>query len=176
MPWLAGPLFTALAPLKVAPPSGSDVTAVERFLIGAQTQPGHVDDAIVALELEGIRPEPALPPDARGVLLDAVDRYYALLGDAYGEVSDEVQAGHRRTVETLLQQWQVRLDEAAGEIEERVLVLVGTPRPAPAAPRRRVRDHPGLALAFVVVALGMATAVMWLVLQGWPMQPVDIGL
>lgn len=152
------------------------MTVVERFLIGAETRPEHVEDAVVALELEGLRPEPPLPPDARGVLLDAVDRYYALLGDAYGEVSAEVQLGHRRTTDTLLEQWQVRLDQAADEIEERVLVLVGTPRAAPAPARRRVRDHAGLALGFVLIALGLAATVIWLVLQGWPMQPVDLGI
>lgn len=175
LPWLAGPAFTALGKLRMTPPHGEDVTAIERFLIGAETDQARVSEAIAALGSASVTV--SLPPDFRGALVESVDRFFELLGEAYGAISDEVLAGHRRTVDTLADQWQERLDEAAHDIQDRIHVLIGARRPA--ASGRKPRRHPdrvGVAVAFVVIALAVATTVLWMVLQGWPMQSIDFGI
>ena len=174
LPWLAGPAFTALGTLGLPPPDGEDVTTVERFLVGAETDPAHLTDAITALD--GLSVSVSLPPDFRGALVDAVDRFYEVLSQAYAALHPEVVAGHRRSVDDVVERWGPRLDEAAHDISERIQVLSGTPRTPAGRPRRRPPDRAGVATAFVLIALLVAATVIWMVMQGWPMESVDFGI
>ena len=174
LPWLAGPAFTAMGTLGLPPPDGEHVTTVERFLIGAETDPSRLTQAMAALA--DLSVTVTLPPDFRGALVESVDRFYEVLAEAYAALHDEVLAGHRRSVEDLIEQWQPQIDDAAHDISERIQVLSGTPRTNIGPPRRRQSDRAGVAMAFVMIALLVAATVMWMVMQGWPMESVDFGI
>lgn len=176
LPWLAGPAFSALASVSVAPPEGADLTVLKRFLIGMEADAPLVLESIDRCAVEAGPPGPPLPPDARGALVDATDRFFDLLAEAYGSMHTTVRTGHRRYVEDLLAEWQPRLDEAAADIKERADVLQGRRRPAAAPPRKPVPERSGLAAFFVLLALLGATAVLWLVVQGWPLVPVGFDI
>ena len=173
LPWLAGPAFSALNVIAVAPPDGEEVRVLERFLVGAETDPGRVRTAIVACSGEAL-PAPQ-PPDARGALVDAVDRFFIELGETYTELHQAIRDGHRRYADDTFAQRQPALDDAADAIEERTLVLRGRAHVQP-PPGRPVRDRGAFAVVFAALALLTAGVVVWLVLQGWPMQRVPFDL
>ena len=173
LPWLAGPAFSALSTIDVAPSAGDHVRVLERFLVGAETDAGKIRTAIVTCSGEPL-PAPQ-PPDARGALVEAVERFFAELGDIYAEMHHSVRDGHRRYADDTIAARQSDLDAAAAAIEERTLVLRGLARVAP-PPARTVRDRAAFAVVFAALALLTATVVVWLVLQGWPMQPVPFDL
>lgn len=177
LPWLAGGAFSALQRVSVTPPTGAGVQMIERFLVGGERDAATVQDAVNRCLGAVGDPGPPLPPDARGALVDAVERFFDLLGDVYGELHPVVRDGHRRYVDQTLAQWQRRLDAAADDIEERALLLAGfhTPIPPPPKRPRGSRDHPGVALAFVVLALLGAGVMLYAVLHGWPMEPFDFA-
>lgn len=173
LPWLAGPAFSALNAIGVAPPAGEDVRVLERFLLGAETDPVRVRTAIVACSTEAL-PAPQ-PPDARGALVDAVERFFVELGETYSELHHAIRDGHRRYADDTVAARRPALDDAAATIEERTLVLRGMAHVQPPPPRK-VRDHGALAVVFAALALLTAAVVVWMVLQGWPMQPVPFDL
>ena len=170
LPWLAGPAFSALGAVAIPPPAGEDVRVVERFLLGAETDPQRVRASIEACKADAEEPV-AQPPDARGALLAAVERFFDVLGETYAQLHRPVRDGHRRYVDEAVSERQPALDLAASDIRERTLVLRGR-APVVAPPPRRVPDRAGLALGFVLLALLTAATIVWLVLQGWPMEPV----
>lgn len=178
LPWLAGPGLSALRRTGVTPPPAGDLKTVERFLVGAETDPQAVMAAVDRCVAEAGERGAPLPPDASGALADAVDRFFDLLVAAFAQLHQPVGAGHRRKVDEIIALWQDRLDEAADDIEERAKVLSGEHRVAapPPKPAWGSRDRPGCALAFVVIALLTAAVLVWAVMQGWPAQPVDFGL
>lgn len=173
LPWLAGPAFSALNAIDVPPPAGDQVRVLERFLVGAETDPGRVRTAIVACSGETL-PAPQ-PPDARGALVDAVDRFFGELTQTYDELHQAIRDGHRRYADDTVAARQPALDAAADAIEDRSLVLRGLAHVAP-PPARKVRDRGAFAVVFAALALMTAAVVVWLVLQGWPMQPVPFDL
>ena len=178
LPWLAGPGLSALRRTGVTPPPAGDLKTVERFLVGVETDPQAVRAAIDRCVAAAGDPGPPLPPDAIGALDDAVRRFFELLVRAFTELHQSVRTGHRRNADEIIALWQDRLDAAAEDIDERAKVLSGerpvsAPRPKPA---RGSRDHPGCALAFVVIALLTAAVLVWAVVHGWPAQPVEFGL
>ena len=177
LPWLAGPCLSALRKVDVAPPKGSDVMLVQRFLVGAETEPAPVAEAVQRCRAQRGDQAPPLPPDARGALVDAVEHFFNTLVAAYGQAHEGARSGHRRDVDQALASWQERLDQAAEEVDDRTQVLLGlrAARSAPTRRRRRHPDRPAFATGFVLIALLTALVVMWLVLQGWPAQPVSFG-
>ena len=150
---------------------------VQRFLIGAESDAEAVMAAIDGCVAEAGDPGPPIPPDARGAVADAVDRFFDLLAAAYARMHEPARSGHRRDLDDLVAQWQPRLDEAATDVEERAKVLAGRTPAVPVAAKRPwgTRDRPGCALGFVVVALVTAAALVWAVLHGWPAEPVSFG-
>ena len=175
LPWLAGPGLSALSRIAAAPAGGTELQVLERFLVGAETDPDRVRVAIAILEVREDRQEPPVPPDARGALVEAASRFFHLLGLAYAACHRPVRDGHRMRVDDVVAQWQPQLDSAAAVITERARVLTGETAHVPVAPPRRVvHDRLPLAMGFAVVALLTAGAVIWMVLQGWPMKPVDL--
>lgn len=173
LPWLAGPAFSALSAIDVSPPAGEDVRTLERFLVGAETDAGRVRTAIAACSAEGL--PSAQPPDARGALVDAVERFFGLLAEVYAELNPSVREGHRRYANDTVDRRVDDLDEAAAVIEERTLVLRGRAH-VPAPPVRKVRDRSAFAVVFAALAVAVAAVVVWLVLQGWPMAPVPFDI
>ena len=173
LPWLAGPAFSALNAIDVPPPAGDDVRTLERFLVGAETDAARVRTAIVSCSAEGL--PAAQPPDARGALVDAVERFFAVLGDVYEELHASIRNGHRRYADDTVEQRQDDIDEAAAAIEERTLVLRGLVH-VPAPPARPVRDRGAFAVVFAALAVAVAAMVVWLVLQGWPMEPLPFDI
>lgn len=177
IPWLAGPGLSALAELDVPPPSGEDVQVLQRFLVGADADPRSVNLAVDHDAAETLD-TPEVPPDARAALVASVERFFALLVAAYAELRHAVVTDDREGVDTLAVQWQTRLDDAAQQIEERGRVVRGLRQPAattPTAPRKR-RDHAGLAIVFVAMALTIAALMLWAVSHGWPVESVDFGI
>ena len=170
LPWLAGPAFSALGAVAIPPPAGEDVRVLERFLLGAETDPQRVRSAI-ALCRADVQVAPPQPPDARGALVAAVERFFSILSETYAQMHRPIRDGHRRYLDDAVEERQSALDLAASDIRERTLVLQGR-SPAVKPPPRRVPDRAGLALGFVLLALLTAATVVWLVLQGWPMTPV----
>ena len=177
LPWLAGPAFSALGRLSVPAPSGTDAQVLERFLIGAPSDAAQVSGAIQRCSDARDDTPNAYPPDARGALVTAVERFFDLLADAYAELSTVVRDGHRRYADQTIEQWRPRLDAAAADIQERVAVLLGeVERPAPPVKRPwGSKDRPWVAFGFVVVALLTAGLVLFMVLHGWPMEPFDFA-
>ena len=174
LPWLAGAGLSALGRVAAAPTGGTELQVLERFLVGGETDPERVRIALAILEVREDRDLPALPPDARGGLAAAVARFFEVLGLAYAACHRAVRDGHRRRVDEIVAQWQPQLDSAAAVINERAQVLTGrTPHVAVPAPRF-VPDRLGLAVGYAVLAVLGASAVLWLVLQGWPMKTVDV--
>ena len=173
LPWLAGPAFSALASIDVPPPAGADIRVLERFLVGGETDAARVRTAIVACSAQSL-PAPQ-PQDARGALVDAVERFFTELGETYAELHASIRNGHRRYADDTVAQHQAGLDDAAAAIEERTLVLKGLAR-IPPPPPRTVRDRGSFAVVFAALALATAAVVVWLVLQGWPVQPVPFDL
>ena len=177
LPWLAGPAFSGLGRLSVPAPSGSDAQLLERFLIGAQSDAAQVEAAIQRCFAAAGDTASAYPPDARGALVTAVERFFDLLAEAYAELSTVVRDGHRRYADQTVDQWRPRLDAAAADIAERVAVLLGqVERPKPPVKRPwGSKDRPWVAFGFVVVALLTAGLVLYMVLHGWPMEPFDFA-
>ena len=173
LPWLAGPAFSALAAIEVPPPAGEEVRVLERFLLGAETDAGRVRTAIVACSADPL--PPPQPPDARGTLVDAVERFFAELADTYAALHHAIREGHRRYANDTVADRQATLDDAAAAIEERTLVLRGMAH-VPVPPPRPVRDRGAFAVVFAALALLTAAVVVWMVLQGWPMAPVPFDL
>ena len=178
LPWSAGAAFSALHRVDVPPPSGASVQTLERFLVGGERNPDAVRDAINRCHSALGQPAPPLPPDAQGALVAAVERFFDLLADLYGALHPVVRDGHRRYVDQVLAQWQPRLDAAAAEIDERAEVLAGlhTPWTPPAKRHRGSKDRPGVALAFVVLAVLGAALMLYAVLNGWPMEPFEFPI
>lgn len=154
------------------------VRTVGRFLVGAETDADAVLDAVDrCIALAGDE-GPPLPPDARGVLIDATDRFFDLLSEAYGDVHTAVRRDDPGAADRAVDRWQIELRGAAEDVDDRAAVLRGL-RPTPAnGPRdgRSPADHPGLAMAFVALAIVTAAVVMWLVLHGWPAQSPRFGV
>ena len=174
LPWLAGPGLSALGRVAAAPRAGTELHVLERFLVGAETDPDRVRIAVAILEA---REEPgiALAPDARGALAAAAARFFDLLGMTYAACHRAVRDGQRRRVDDIVAQWQPQLDAAAEQIEERAQVLTeGAAHTPVIPPARRVPDRGLFAVAFVILALVGAGCVLWLVLQGWPIRSVDL--
>jgi hypothetical protein len=178
LPWLAGPCLSAVHRAGVTVPSTGHLHVVQRFLVGAEAEPDTVLAAIDHCLAEVGDAGPELPPDARGALAAAVDRFFELLTSAYAQLHHPVRTGHRRDAEDVIALWQPRLDDAADDVDERAKVLTGQRQvaPPPSKPPRGTRDRPGCALVFVVLALLTAFLLVSAVLQGWPAQPVDFGL
>lgn len=176
MPWLAGGGLSALAALGVAPPAGHDVQVLQRFLVGAEVDPRAV---VLAVEQAAASPPtaPQVPPDARGALLHTVERFFALLAEAYGDLHGPAATGDRATFDQRSEMWRERLDDAARHLEERGRVVRGEHQPAAATARRRRRqDHAGLAILYVALALTIAALMLWAVAHGWPVESVDFGV
>lgn len=180
LPWLAGPAFSVLGALSVTIAADEDARVLERFLAGAPSDPAQVRRAVAA-ELSTEPTTEAVPPDARGAVIDAAERFFNLLGQAYTALHEPVREAHRRYADEVVEAWRPRLDVAAQQLDERVQTLLGRPQPVVAAtsnlvppPPRRARDHPGFAVVFVTLAVTTAVVMLWLVLQGWPM--TDVGL
>ena len=178
LPWLAGPGLSALRRAGVSAPSDGDLRIVQRFLVGAESDAQSVLRAIERCAAEAGDPGPPMPPDARGALADAVDRFFDLLTAAYAQVHVPVRTGHRRDADDVIALWQPRLDDAADDVDERAKVVTGehAVRSAPAKLAWGSRDRPGCALAFVVVALLVAAGLVWSVMNGWPAEPIPFGL
>jgi len=175
LPWLAGPVFSALGAASLPAPTGPDVTTLERFLLGVETDPVRVSSAIDAVSAAGAD-APTLPPDARGTLVDAVEEFFTTLATVYATVSDTVREGHRRYVDDQIAEAQPRLDAAVALVHERARLLGRVEQPTP---KRRVtrhhRDRNAVAIGFVLLALIGACVMVYAVLMGWPMEPLDFG-
>ncbi|MPZ74823.1 MAG: hypothetical protein GEU74_16700 [Nitriliruptorales bacterium] len=178
LPWLAGPGLSALTELGVPPPAGDDVRVLQRFLVGAEADPRTVNVAFERDTQTAARPGPSVPPDARAALVATVERYFALLVEAYAELHQPIVAGDRQSAEVVCERWRTRLDDAARKIEERGQVVLGLRRPVAArsGPARQTHDHPGWAVGFVVLAVCIAALLLWAVSQGWAMDSVDFGI
>lgn len=175
LPWLASPGLSVLADLGVTGPAGADLQVLERFLLGAESDADQVLASIDRAVADAGPSAAAPPPDARGALVDVTERFFDLLDEGYREISGAVRRRHRGEVDGLISAWQPRLDEAAADIEARAEVLrQGRPRAAPSP--KPVKERAALAAGFVVLALLTAGVMLWLVLQGWPMEPVSFGL
>lgn len=174
LPWLAGPGLSALGRVAAAPAAGQELQVLERFLVGAESDPQRVRVAIAILEAREDRGF-VVPPDARGALADAATRFFDLLALAYAACHRAVRDGQRRRVDDIVAQWRPQLDAAAREIEERALVLIEGPAHTKVVPpARRVPDRGAFAVVFVILALLGAGGVLWLVQQGWPIKTVDL--
>ena len=174
LPWLAGPGLSALGRVAAAPAGGTELQVLERFLVGGETDPERVHIALAILEVREDRSLPEVPPDARGALAASAARFFDLLGMAYAACHRAVRDGQRRRVDDIVAQWQPQLDSAAAVIDERAQVLTGRPPHVAVPAPRFVPDRLGLAVGFAVLAVLSAGAVLWLVLQGWPMKSVDL--
>ena len=180
LPWLAGPGLSALAELEVVPEGDDDLRVVQRFLVGGDADPTGVD---LAIEHDA-HAQPStgtVPPDARAALVACVERFFALLADAYAELHPGVRDGRRRDVDDLCERWQARLDEAAAQIEERGRVVRGLRRPEvasshPPPERRRRRDRPAATIVFLIIAFTAAAMMLYSVLQGWPVGPLPFDI
>ena len=178
LPWLAGGFLSAVGRAGVSVASTPDLRAVQRFLVGAEADADAVGAAINGCLDAAGEPGPAVAPDARGALVQASDHYLELLTTAYTQLHQPVRTGHRRDADDVVRLWQTRLDDAADAVDERAKVLTGE-RPTTAVPRkpaRGTRDRPGCALGFVAIALLAAAALVWAVLNGWPVEPLPFDL
>lgn len=174
---MSGPYFSAVDSLGVTPPRLDQAKLLERFLIGVETDPEVVLDAIDGCAAAAGPPGPPPAPDARGALLNAAQGFFELLETAYSELHPLVRDERRRQTEDAVARWQDRLEAAAADVAERAQLLAGLRVRAASVPRpgRRSRDRPALAVAFVIVALLLAGSVLWLVQHGWPIEPVTFG-
>jgi hypothetical protein len=181
LPWLAGPGLSALAELEVIPEADDDLRVVQRFLVGGDADPAR-DALPIEHDAASATSTGTVPPDARAALVSCVERYFALLEEAYGELHPAVRDGRRRDVDALCERWQERLDEAADQIEERGRVVRGLRRPEVAAahpaPQRRHRrfDRPAATAIFLILAFTAAGMMLYAVLQGWPMAPLPFEI